>query len=334
MDFDLWFKRILYFIVLPVVSISFIITSMTNDLRIYLGVENIATHYFPFPQGVDLAWEIKPIMNRLINYIFYNIATSFVPLEDHFWFGVAVKSMALVIIALIAWYFSRQINIPYTFAIVFMTLTTCANFFIMQAEYWSVAFSFFCIALLVKKTPLRFFVAGCLIPVITLFKGISGLMLIPILCAVFLLDDKPFEGIWQYVRSYKWFIAGFFAASTIFLIAQFTIWTHIISDAIMSPYLANAGLLTADCAIVRFIMQFVLLPLYFPIMVIGITFGFYYIVRLKYLNDRYSTIAYILMWVVPILILIPQGEYFMYQFEPFGIPAVITLILSERCLLQ
>lgn len=328
-----WFSRILHFIALPIVALSYIITDLTNDARIYLGVENIAANYFPFPQGIDLAWEIKPIMNRLINYVFYKIATFFVPMESHFWFGVAIKLMALAIIVAVACYFARQIKIPYTFAIVFLTLTTCANFFILQAEYWAIIFSFLCIALMIKKTPLRFFAAGFLIPVITLFKGISGLMLIPILCAVFLLDDKPFVGIRQYIVDHRYFILGSFVSASLFIAAQLTIWPHMLSDIIMSPYLANAGLLQPHEAFFRFIFQFILLPLYFPIMAVGIAFGIYYVIRVRYLNDKWYTLAYAAMWLVPVLILIPQGEYFMYQFEAFAIPAVVTMILSERCLL-
>ena len=69
-----------------IVSYCFCIIPLTNDARIYLGVEHIAANYYPFPQGIDLAWEIKPIFNRVINFVLYKIATLFVPFEDHFLF--------------------------------------------------------------------------------------------------------------------------------------------------------------------------------------------------------------------------------------------------------
>jgi hypothetical protein len=297
-----------------------------------LGVANIATHYYPFPQSIDLAWEIKPVINRLINYILFNIANTFVPMENIFWFGVAIKTLGLIIVVIVAWYFAKQIRLPYTFAITFLTLTTMANFFIMQAEYWALVFSILCISLILTKSPYKIFVAGCLIPVITLFKGISGLMLIPILCAVFLLEDYRMETIQKYIWDLRYFIAGFIFSGLIFLILQLTIWPHIYSDAVMSAYLANAGRLPLLAAFIRALTCFITLPLYLPIMGLGVVFGVYFIARLKYLNDRWVTIAYILMWITPIIILIPQGEYFMYQFTGLAIPAITTLILSERCL--
>ena len=332
MDYNILFSRVLHFIMLPMVALSFVIISLTNDLRIYLGVANIATHYYPFPQSIDLAWEIKPVMNRLINYILFNIANNFVPLDNIFWFGVAIKTLGLIIVVIVAWYFAKQINIPYTFAVTFLTLTTMANFFIMQAEYWALVFSILCISLMLTKSPYKIYVAGCLIPIITLFKGISGLMLIPILCSVFLFEDKQFVSIKEYLWDYRYFIGGMLFSGFIFIVLQLTIWPHIYSDAVMSAYLANAGRLLPLNAFIRAVTCFIILPLYFPVMGLGVVFGFYFIARLKYLNDRYVSFAYVLMWITPIVILIPQGEYFMYQFTGLAIPALTTFILSERCL--
>lgn len=333
MDYNMLFNRVLHFVVLPIVALSYILTPLTNDLRIYLGVANIATHYFPFPQSIDLAWEIKPVMNRLINYIFYNVASSFVDMSNLFWFGIAIKILGLIVVVLVSWYFAKQINIPYTFATTFLTLTTLSNFFIMQAEYWMLIFSILCLSLMLTKSPYKIFIAGCLIPIITLFKGISGLMLIPIVCAAFLIEDAHITSIRGYLWDNRYFIAGMAFSGFVFLILQLTIWPHIVSDALMSPYLSNAGKLSAWLSFLRFILNFILLPMYLPIMTVGFAFCAFFVARIRYLNDRWVSLAYILLWVTPVIILIPQGEYFVYHYTGFAFSALVTLAMSERCIL-
>ena len=325
------FDKVLHFICLPLVALSFLITPLTNDSRIYLGVEHIAATYFPFPQGIDLAWEIKPISNRLINYLFYKVGTFFVSFDNHFWFGVSVKLTALILIVAVAWYFSRVIRVPLTFATVFITLTTMANFCTLQAEYWGVVFALLCIALIYKETRLSLFAAGLILPFMALFKGVTSLLVITVFCAVFLLKEKPFEGIRQYLTLYRPVAAGMFFSLAFLIAAQLTIWPHMVSDAIMSPYLAHAANLGAFVWILGFVMQFIVLPFYLPAFAIGVVIGFYYLARIKYLNNAHITTAYAAMWVTPAIMVFLQGEFFVYQFIGFAVPVVVTLVLAERC---
>ena len=64
-----WVKKIfdfiLYFMVIPYVAISFCLTRLTNDSRIFLGVEAIADNYYSLPYGFDAAYEVKPVGNRI-----------------------------------------------------------------------------------------------------------------------------------------------------------------------------------------------------------------------------------------------------------------------------
>lgn len=44
-------------IIAAIVSFDFIRCPFTNDVAIFMGVANIADKFYPFPQGIDLAWD-------------------------------------------------------------------------------------------------------------------------------------------------------------------------------------------------------------------------------------------------------------------------------------
>ena len=65
--------KIITFILLPIVSISFIINSISSDPKIYQGIARLTDYFGTFPQNVDTIWEVKSISNRMINYLLYKI---------------------------------------------------------------------------------------------------------------------------------------------------------------------------------------------------------------------------------------------------------------------
>src|SRR5512138_3922360 len=109
------YKRLFYFILFPLISLSYILVPITNDGRIYIAVEYIADTFYQFPYGFDLAWEIKPMANRLMAWVLYKLATMVVPFTDMVAFGVAVKFFALCFVVAGLWYFSRAVGGKWAF---------------------------------------------------------------------------------------------------------------------------------------------------------------------------------------------------------------------------
>lgn len=324
----------------PIVALVYLILPLTNDARIYLGVEHIAASYYPFPQGIDLAWEIKPIANRLTNYFLYKAATLFVPFEDHFLFGVAVKLLVLAVIVTIAYYFSRKVAVPYGFFLIFYTFTTMANFCVLQAEYWAALWAVLAIAMLQGRAREAFFCAGALVVWIFLLKGITGLLLVPILCGAYLLFiyNDPERTVF-FIMNCRWnmallkrldlFIAGFVSAAAVFVCLWLTVWPHMLSDMLLSPQLARVGMVGPVNLIVWFVAQLILSPLYIPVLLIGIVFGAIFFFAWVRHQDTDIRVAYELMWLVPAVIVIAQGEMFLYHYLAFVPSAVVTIVLCE-----
>ena len=324
----------------PIVALAYLIIPLTNDARIYLGVEHIAASYYPFPQGIDLAWEIKPIANRLTNYILYKIATLFVPFEDHYLFGIAVKVLILIVIITIAYYFSRRVPVPYAFFLIFYTFTTMANFCVLQAEYWAALCAVLAIAMLQSHMKEVLFAAGALAVWIFLLKGITGLLVIPILCGAYLLfiylDPHVtvftiLAGRWNMalLKRIDLLIAGFVSAAAIFVCLWLTIWPNMVSDMLLSPQLARVGQVGPVNLIVWFFAQLVLSPLYIPVLLIGIAFGAIFFFAWVRHQDTDIRVAYELMWIVPAVIVIAQGEMFLYHYLAFVPAAVVTVVMCE-----
>jgi hypothetical protein len=323
------FDLFLYYIALPLMAINYVLTPITNDGRIYIGVEYIADHFYPYPYGWDLAWEIKPVANRIMAWALYKGATLFVPFENEIVFGIAVKILALAVVTVIAYYFSivvnrykpLQTNI-YTFPLIWLSMVAIANFIILQAEYWAVVFSLLTIAFLLTDNEHLHYLAGALFVVIGLFKGITCLMFLPILCAVLLLRPS-----W---RLYWVDVAGgFLSAVAMFFVLNATIWPHMLSDMLMSAQVARVGMYPVILYALSTVgLLFVALQ-YMPLAIVGIIAALLYFIR-ECGRSATGSMLFAVMWVVPFGIVFMQGEFFYYHYYPLVVPTLVTLILWGR----
>jgi hypothetical protein len=323
----------------PIVAFFYLIVPITNDSRIFFGVEHIAASYYPFPQGIDLAWEIKPIGNRLVNFILYKIATLFVPFDNHFLFGVAVKLLTLLAIIAVAWYFARIVAEPYSFLLVFYTFVTMANFCTLQAEYFAVLLSVLAIALIVSRSYVGLFAAGMLFILIFFIKGITGLLVVPILCGAYLLMAEPdflsqdYYEPWLEFFSPSWVLAwllGVFTVSLVFFLMWLWYWPNMVADILLSPHMARVGQAPILNLIMWFFAQLIVAPLYMPVLFIGFIFGaILFFAWVRFQGWRLGA-AYLLMWLAPLAMVIMQGEVFLYHYLVFVPAAVVTVALCVR----
>ena len=321
MDFRVAFNCIFYFIMFPVISLSYILVPLTNDARIYIGVEYIADKFYPYPYGWDLAWEIKPIANRLMAWVMYKVASSIVSFGNAIAFGIVVKLIALGIITAIIWYFAKTVGGKWTFPLTFVAFTCIGNFIILQAEYWALVWSLLAIAFLLHDNNKLHFLSGALFILIALFKGITGLLCIPILCAVLLLKPTP--------RIYLFNIfGGFCAAIAVFLWLDLTIWPHMIPDMIMSAQVARVGQFPFWMYFMSITAFLYSAAIYIPLVSVGCIVGLLYLIKTFYI-DRLTALLFVAMWFVPFLIIYIQGEFFVYHYVVLTLPILVTLILWD-----
>ena len=306
-------------VVSAIVSLDFIKTPLTNDARIYIGVEHLAAQYYPFPQNIDICWEIKPIGNRLINYIIYKLASVFAPFEDHAMFGVAVKFIALIAVLLIAAYFAHTLQNRPAFWITLLAFLTCANFCILQAEWWACLLAILAVALIASGKTWQQIAAGFLLVFILLIKGISGLLFIPIVCMVYLLAKPQQKAIVNV-------LAGCLSGFALFCITAVTIWKNMIPDIFLAPQLAKVGIYTPIESVMYFVMQLVVSPIYIPVLLPGFFAAVLYWVLVK--HTPAEKVAFALMWLVPAVMVLISSEFFLYHYFWLVLPAIATLILS------
>lgn len=329
MDLKKALDAILYFVCIPYVAISFVLCKLTNDTRIFIGVEAIADNYYPLPYGWDAAYEVKPIGNRMLNWVLYKVADFFVPFEtnqyDHF--GIAVRITALIILIFCCWYISKRIQFPYAFPILFLSFACQASFGVLMSEWFAVLFSLVAIAMCMEKDSRWLYVAGALCICIGLLKSITLLMVIPILCAVYLLGKDI---------DLKKFAVGYFAAGISFLILCFTIWPYSIGDMLMSRLVAHVGMYDPLTLMQWFWMTQArsnlptVLSMYVPALVVAAVIAVLVFVG-YYAKSRWKNIAaFLVMWGVPTIIVLVQSEFIIYHYIVLLLPAIVSMILFAR----
>jgi hypothetical protein len=304
------------------VSFCFITAKFTNDVAIFMGVENIADKFYPFPQGIDLAWEAKPIGNRIINYIVLNIAELFSPFSDAVNFAIAAKVIALVFLIIVTAYVAYVLGGRYTFWILFFTFTTCCNFCVMQAEWWAVLLSLAALACLMHDNPHAPYIAGFLFIFIGMIKGITAFLFIPVVCGVYLLG-KPQQNAIVKV------LCGALVATVVVCIAQLTIWPNALPDLLLAPAITGVGRLGLYDQTLIFVGQSITALIYIPALIVG--FGSSAILLYSgYFKEWKSLTFFVVMWLSVMALVLVHSEFFAYHFFIYVIPSVITVLLGLR----
>lgn len=327
MDLERLLSSLLYYLVLPFAAISFVLTPLTNDTRIFIGAAAIADNYYPLPYGWDAAYEVKPIMNRIVNWILYKAANTVVPMASNHYteFGWIVKLTALIILIACVWYVSRKISFPYAFPFLFLSFVCMANFGILMSEWFAVMFSLVAVAMCTEGKVHYTFGAGVLMVCVGLLKSITSLMLIPVVCAVWLLNKK--------LDTYH-LLTGCVVASCVFGMLCLTVWPYSIGDMLMSRLVAHVGMYDYTTILSWFWLTqdgrgFPQTMVYhLPIILIGIIAAIPVVA--KYHDDYKKMGMFAAMWLIPIGIVLVQSEFIIYHYIVLVFPAIISVVLFRN----
>lgn len=310
--------------VCAVASISFILIPLTNDVRIFFGAAHIAASFYPFPQGVDLAWELKPIFNRIIFYALYKLATLVTPMSNWDLFGVVVKSVCLIPVFGISRFFARSVKVKNAFFLCYLSFVTVGIWGSIQAEWWGCLIAVAAIALFLRNTAICAGSAGACIVLLFFLKGITVLLVFPILAAVYLLDEFAF------FERQNSFWAGAAIAFLPFVVAAFTIWPYMIPDMQMISAVAKIGAYGIFERLLFFLewlfISWIWIPALLPGFIVGIWLFFS---RIRY-YPLITRIAYEVLWIVPIVIVIVTGELFGYHYLVFIPSVIVSSILAVK----
>jgi hypothetical protein len=320
------YDALLYYIILPFTAISFVLTPLTNDTRIFVGAEAIADTFYKLPYGWDAAYEVKPIGNRILNWVLYKVANAFVPLtsNDYAHFGYVVKLTALIILVACCWYISRRIKFPYAFPFLFMAFACEANFCLLMSEWFAVLFSLVAVALCFEENRNWQYIAGAVFLSVGLLKSITVLMVIPAACAVYLLGGTV---------DWKKAIAGYLATGVAFLAACLTIWPYSISDMLMSRLVAHVGMYDYSTLLQWFWLTQdrsslpLTLWIFAPAIDVGIAACVFMILYYQKKHDTANTVLMGAMWTVPVAMVFIQSEFIVYHYIVILLAAIVSVAL-------
>jgi hypothetical protein len=312
-----YLEWILTFFILIPTSLSFILNPLTNDVRIFQGVAKLSDYFGSFPANLNLAWEVKPIGNRFINYMLYKIANLFTTFGSYE-YEILIKIFALVFVLTICYYFSTKFNMKYLFLLCCITFLTPLDFISMQPEWWASLFTLLAIGLFLTDNIYNYFIAGIVITFIFLFKGITIFLVCPIICIIYLLKPDWFN------RLKIGFIGSILS---LWFILIWDIFKDVIPDLLLSSKLAPIGYISLSDMIIHFIFVASTSYVYIPILSAGILSAF--LLFYNKMRDRNinTVIVLILMWLSISLMILIQSEYFVYHFFVLSIPSIITIIL-------
>ena len=316
-------EKLLYLVFIPYVAVSYILIPFTNDVRIFQGVARLVDYYGPFPMSLDAAWEIKPLGNRLINYLLYKAGTAFIEFGAPL-YPIFVKTLAVLFALLCCYIFARAFKdqlVP-IFSISSLALLTSMNFLNMQAEWYAVALSLAAVGLLCSQKNSAYALSGGVIFYIFLLKGITGLLIVPILCAAYLLNEE--EGRVHDKTVYTF--SGFVLSGLLFLMMCLTIFPHAIPDMLMSASLARVGQYPFYVYLNSMFEKLFTISAYVPALLFSFVIGIAQMATNKLPRRQYA--AYLLMWIIPFAIVYIQGEFFIYHYFVLVFPGLIALCLE------
>jgi hypothetical protein len=316
-----WFDRLLYFICLPIVCVGSILSPLTNDVRIFYGVEYLCWKYLPdFPSNINYFWEIKPIGSRLASYFLVVITNAVIPFSNHFAQEVFIKTFAVALAIVACYYFNRNVlKIKYGFLLSFFGLFCGLNLNILQLEFWATIFAMFSCALFMSGVKWHSYIAGSLLIWVLLFKGTTGCLIISAICVVMILQRNI-----DYIRGG----VGFVVTGLAFYAAHLLFWPTLISDIMIAPILSHVGEYDMFGQVyVTLVAMTISMSIYIPIVGLGIVYG------VAWLNKhRKDPRALWLLgcWIAPLIVVWLQSESFGYQYFVFVLPAIVSLVLYEK----
>ena len=314
----------MYLIILPLSAVSFVLTPLTNDVRIFIGVEYIADKFYPLPYGWDIAWEIKPICNRIVNWVLYKLTSLFTSMDNPVAFGIAVKLFALIAIVIVCVYFAEVVKARYAFALSFLSMVAIGNISVLQAEWWTTLLGIAALGLMLddshKNT--HSIIAGILFVAIALLKGITVMMFIPILCGVYLLSGE------NITERFGALYLGVMAGVGGFSILALLFWPHVIPDMLMSAPVAYVGAVPLTTLLWFAVMGTPLSLAQMPVIAAGVVALLWFTVT--HYRDVRRVLALLVMWVVPFATVVIQPELMIYHYYLLTIPALVTILIVEE----
>jgi len=312
-------------LILIPVSIIFMIHPLTNDMRIYQGVAKLTDYFGPFPANIDLAYESKPIANRMLNYFLYKISSIFTTFGTPE-YEMLIKFISILCVIIICYYFSTKVKDKYIFLLSALAFLTPTNHMTLIPDWWAPLIALFALTLFLTNKPSNHYLSGIMITIMFLLKGPTILLVIPIACALYLLKSN------DWINCLK---RGAISSSlSLIFILLCGYFKNIIPDMILSTYYVHQVYYDFQTTLIILLQN--LIPLYFcmPIFIAGVAGACILCINFMKKKEISKALMLILMWITPLFYVFIQNEFIIAHYVILIIPSIISLILLSNKLIK
>lgn len=313
-----YLESVISILILIPVALIFVIKEFSNDARTYQGVARLTDYFGAFPSNIDLAYESKPIANRMLNYILYKLSSLFTTFGTPE-YEIVVKIISMICVLVICYYFSTKIKGKYIFLLSSLAFLTPLNFTLLVPDWWSPLFGLLSLSLFLTNTPRNHYLAGMIITIICLLKGPTIILVIPIVCALYLLQKEDLTQV---------LIRGFISSTLFLLIILLCgFFVNIIPDMLILGKYGHLGYYNIQEIVLGFTQILVPTFLFIPIIISGFVSGiflYYNFIKTKKINNL---IIFIIMWISTIFYICIQNMFFPYHYMMLVFPSIISIVL-------
>lgn len=298
-----------------------------NDVYTFLGSSILADKLGSFPANLDIAWETRPVGNRLIFYVLYKLAEPFY--GNDFLFCILTKIIVAAVILIISWYFALQVNRylkqPHKYAVFLLTalsLFTMHLMLLLTTEFFAVVIAFLAIALLISDKKHANIISGIMMVLIILLKIVT-ITFIPVIILAYLLITQDITKQKIYLC-----IIGFLGALTAFTLMCIIWFKNFISDTLLMLVLNNPGTgISMFVRVYRLFSTGFSIWWFLPITSIGVIAGVLVFHEYTQRDSKTNLILFSFLWICPLVLVFIQSSWAAYQYAGLAISSVISIIL-------
>lgn len=309
----------------------YIVTPISFDERVFFASARFAdTQYGGGLQGVIMAWDQKPVGNRLIIYYMYKLASLFSSFNDKPHFELAVKAIWAVHILLlcyVTWFYLKNKFLSY-----FPHVPQIVSYFLITSPFLLSAhtnqfnpeengllLSFLSLALIVSGNRILIVVSGFVLGFIVLLKGTTVFYVFQIALIIYLYYKPRIKDL-----RISMFVALFSCVLALSYIARF--YWFAIEDVYYAKVFLRLDIYHLDITMlvttaVRFFHTASDNILYLP----GVS-SFVMLTVFFYAQKKYRRLFYLLlMWILGIVPILAQDMYHGYHYLHIIIPSIYSI---------
>jgi hypothetical protein len=319
---------LLAFSALTLAIFSYFKLSYLNDVYTFFGSAMLADGFGAFPSNIDMAWETRPVIHRILYYIIFKISEC--TYGDFELFALLTKTIIAIMVLVTCWYFACGVNRYYktnphkyaTVLIASLSLFTLHLLLVNVTEFFAVLFTILLIGLLLSENKYAHIAAGFVILFIILLKIVTIIYVLLAILAWVLITQELNKN--KLIRCG----VGVGAATILFAVLCILWFKNFIPDTLLMLELHNPGAGVSILIKLYFMFRTVLSSWWFiPISTVGIILGI--IVIYEYVKSGQKTNAALLitLWILSYSQVYIQAEWSIIHCAGVIIPSITTIIL-------